>query len=247
MKIVFAGPSLPRATPLPSAGWQLRPPAAMGDVLAAVLEGAAVIGLIDGTFEAHAAVWHKEILFALAEGVQVYGAASMGALRAAECAAFGMVGVGRVFEAYQSGDLVDDAAVAVLHAPADLGSLPLTEPLVTVTATADALLAAALITPDEQATVVAAAQRLFFKDRTLRAVIAACQTIAPDRRVALAELFRRYRRDIKAEDAMALLAVVAATDDARRPPPAWSFVATQAWTELFSRVEARLAPGGRSA
>ena len=44
----------------------------------AVIEGATVIGLIDGFFENVASVWHKEILFALSEGVQVFGAASMG-------------------------------------------------------------------------------------------------------------------------------------------------------------------------
>ncbi|MEJ0097006.1 MAG: TfuA-like protein [Bauldia sp.] len=50
----------------------------------AVLAGASVIGLVDGVFENVASVWHKEILYALSEGVQVFGAASMGALRAAD-------------------------------------------------------------------------------------------------------------------------------------------------------------------
>ena len=49
------------------------------------------------------AVWHKEILWAIGQGVHVFGAASMGALRAAELAPFGMRGVGRIFEAYRDG------------------------------------------------------------------------------------------------------------------------------------------------
>ena len=62
--------------------------------LHAVRRGVRVIGLVDGVFERVPAVWHKEILFALSEGVHVYGAASMGALRAAELDTFGMRGVG---------------------------------------------------------------------------------------------------------------------------------------------------------
>ena len=36
-------------------------------------------------------------------GVRVYGAASMGALRAAELDAFGMVGIGKIYESYRVG------------------------------------------------------------------------------------------------------------------------------------------------
>ena len=57
------------------------------------------IGLIDGVFLDVPAVWHRELLWALSEGVHVFGAASMGALRAAELAPFGMRGVGTIFAA----------------------------------------------------------------------------------------------------------------------------------------------------
>ena len=53
------------------------------------------IGIIDGVFLDVASVWHREILWALSQGVHVFGAASMGALRAAELDGFGMRGVGR--------------------------------------------------------------------------------------------------------------------------------------------------------
>jgi len=42
-----------------------------------------VIGVIDGYLR-WATVWHKEILWAMAEGIHVFGAASIGALRAAD-------------------------------------------------------------------------------------------------------------------------------------------------------------------
>ena len=84
------------------------------------------IGIIDGYFQWAPAVWHKEILWAIQQGVHVFGAASMGALRAAELAPFGMRGVGRIFEAYRDGVLPgsgdepfeDDDEVAVVHGPA---------------------------------------------------------------------------------------------------------------------------------
>src|SRR5262245_4299213 len=110
----------------------MRPPAACGDILRAVRDGARAIGLIDGLFGDSPSVWHKEILAALAEGIPVYGAASMGALRAAECHRFGMIGVGRIFSEYRDGLRVADSDVAVVHGPAEVRYRPLTEALVDV-------------------------------------------------------------------------------------------------------------------
>ena len=63
------------------------PPAAQGDiVLAAHAFRPRAMVLIDGQFEDRPAVRHKEILWALAQGIGMIGAASMGALRAAEIA-----------------------------------------------------------------------------------------------------------------------------------------------------------------
>ena len=136
MKVLFAGPSL--AKDLPQLRMRTIPdlilaaPAACGDIAKATVEGATAIGIVDGYFEASRAIWHKEVLFALCSGVRVAGAASMGALRAAECSSFGMIGIGEVFSRYASGDLVDDADVAQIYAPAELGYLSLSEPWVNV-------------------------------------------------------------------------------------------------------------------
>ena len=62
MKVVFVGPSLHGAS-IDWSGLEPRPPAAQGDVFAAVKQGATAIGLIDGYFGSTASVWHKEILF----------------------------------------------------------------------------------------------------------------------------------------------------------------------------------------
>ena len=146
MKILFAGPSCANLLPSLRANpaFQLRGPAAYGDVARAVLEGASAIGIVDGRFEDTRAVWHKEILFALSQGVAVAGAASMGALRATECAAFGMIGIGDVYRRYVRGEFEDDGDVAQLHGPAELGFLALSEPLANIVATLEALAAARL-------------------------------------------------------------------------------------------------------
>src|SRR6185436_15392645 len=78
---VFLGPSLPIADAVRVLDAVYLPPVAVGDVYRLVREARPRrIAIIDGYFERMAAVWHKEILFALERGVAVYGAASMGAL-----------------------------------------------------------------------------------------------------------------------------------------------------------------------
>src|SRR4051794_19615739 len=52
------------------------PPGAQGDVYRAVRQGARLIGIIDGYFEDVPSVWHKEILWAMDQGVHVFGGAS---------------------------------------------------------------------------------------------------------------------------------------------------------------------------
>ena len=136
--VVFTGPTLRQAEAEARLGGIVLPPARQGDIWRAVHAHKPVaIGLIDGVFFHEPAVWHREILWAMAEGVHVFGAASMGALRAAELAPFGMQGVGRVFEALRDGlwpgfaePFEDDDEVAVIHAPAELGHAPLSDAMV---------------------------------------------------------------------------------------------------------------------
>jgi len=138
---VYVGPTLAAdevRRMLPDA--DVRGPVAVGDVLR-VVEGQGArtggartrtrgigreprvgrIAIIDGYFERMAAVWHKELLLAIEAGIEVWGAASMGALRAAELAPFGMRGVGTIYERFARGELVADDEVAVAHLPAEYG------------------------------------------------------------------------------------------------------------------------------
>lgn len=199
MRVLFVGPSLYGEAP-DFTGIDVRSPARQGDVARAVLDGAGSIGLIDGYFDAVAAPWHKEILFALARGVTMLGSSSMGALRAAECAPFGMRPVGEIALAYTSGALDDDAAVAVTHGPEELGYPPVTEPLVNVKPTLERLRSRQLISETEQLRIWERANRLHFKDRSIETLL------ATEERSAILAAYREHKINRKAEDALLLIA-----------------------------------------
>jgi hypothetical protein len=228
MKIVFAGPTLYGIYLGAFPSLEFRPPAQRGNILDAVRDGATAIGLIDGVFERMPSVWHKEILFALANGVQVLGAASMGALRAAECQPFGMIGVGAVFEAYASGMADDDADVAQLHATRELGYLPLSEPLVNVRATLRHLLVQGRLTAQEHDALIAAAQALFFKDRTYRRIVDTSK-LPEARKTDVANLLKVETINVKQQDATRML-VLMENEDASSKPDLHQFEWRLAWT-----------------
>jgi hypothetical protein len=244
MKILFAGPSLSGTEFVPMRGGEdrvlpqhdltCRGPAKCGDITHAVDQGFRAVGLVDGRFEDVAAVWHKEILYALSRGVAVYGAASMGALRAAECYRFGMIGIGEVFERYAFGGLEDDAAVAQVHAPAEFGYIAFSEAMVTVDASLDAAFAAGAITAEERRLIRSRADGVFFKERTWQRVFDAV-SVEVDQ---AADRLKPHIRNIKRQDAQSLLGVLLNNPDtAPLPKPVadlagWQFNETAQWSKL---------------
>ena len=213
-------------------GVVLLPPAAQGDVYRAVRDyRPAVIGLVDGYFHQVPSVWHKEILWAMASGVAVYGAASMGALRAAELQAFGMIGIGKIFDAFMAGrfppfddPFENDDEVAVLHGPPETGYLRLSEALVDIRrALADAE-TAGLLDRDARDALLAAAAALPFGERCRDTMLdAAGVAVGPDVRQALRGWWDGNAVSQKRDDALALLAAVAAPANPAGPAPPVSF------------------------
>lgn len=228
MKVVFIGPSLPNACDIAAEDIDIRSPACQGDVMQAVAEGATAIGLVDGQFGTAAPVWHKELLFALSKDIPVYGAASMGALRAAECAAYGMTGIGRIFEDYASGRRVDDADVALIYGPAELGYPPLSVPLVNAEATIANMQRLLLMDATQCQRLHSAAGKLFFKRRNWKSIaeLADIEIDTVRRALKLASV------DQKKLDAIALL-------DAfrnilpRSLPRDWQFQATPLFRSMY--------------
>lgn len=114
--IIFAGPTINREEGvhiLPQAVWH--DSVACGDIIRVLRLKPRKLIIIDGYFALQAAVWHKEILMALERGVEVHGASSMGALRAAELADYGMQGYGEIYQLYKSAQIIADDEVAIIH------------------------------------------------------------------------------------------------------------------------------------
>jgi hypothetical protein len=236
MRVLFAGPSLAkdldRLRKNAQSSSVIAGPAAWGDVARAVLEGASAIGIVDGRFEDTRSAWHKEILFALSSGVAVAGAASMGALRAAECAAFGMVGIGRIFARFASGELVDDADVAQIHGPAELGYVPLSEPWVNIEPTLEKMMSVGAIAAREFDIARATARKLHFKLRTYRNILAPICT-ASDRLEGLLDWLAAHAVDQKRADALELVDWLLAIDvNNRKSSVGWVFSETSHWRAM---------------
>lgn len=213
--VLFVGPTLHGLTDRVPRTVECRPPAGAGDILRAIADGATRIGLVDGVFGQCRSVWHKEILFALSRGVPVLGAASMGALRAAECAAAGMEPVGGIALEYLNGQRVADSDVAVLHGPAELGFLPLSLALVDAEDRIGGWHRDGRLTETEAAGLLSAARSRHFTKRTWESVFA---TAGHDtrRQHELAAMTAVPEIGRKARDALELVALL--TKEASRPP-----------------------------
>ncbi|MCK9590800.1 MAG: TfuA-related McrA-glycine thioamidation protein [Methanoregula sp.] len=167
--IVFLGPSLERSAAEKILSAEYRPPAKRGDLLAAVHDGAMIIGLIDGVFHQESAVAHREILTAIKKGVRVVGASSMGALRAAEMDTLGMVGIGEIYRMYKSGELESDDEVALVFDPSS--GLALSEPLINIRFTLKRAMKEEIIDTSVHDTLLASARSLFYPKRTYRSIV----------------------------------------------------------------------------
>lgn len=206
--VVFLGPTLcvdEAAALLPAI---YLPPARCGDILMARRLKPKAIALIDGLFERNAAVWHKEILAVLEAGILVYGAASMGALRAAELESFGMSGVGEVFEKYRRGVYTDDDEVAVAHHGADLGFRPVSDAMANVRATVARALRKRILSAGEARLVLRRAKETFYADRHLHEILSRSPGVAGNGsgiKALLASLANDGYVDQKRLDAIALL------------------------------------------
>lgn len=220
--IVFLGPTLPleRAREVLDATY--RPPARQGDVFRALAERPRGLVLIDGVFEAVPSVWHHELRAALASGVFVLGASSMGALRAAELHRFGMVPIGPIAKAYAAGERIDDADVVLLHGDAESGYRPLTVPLVNVQATLAHAVTKRVLSAREARALHRLAAETFYKERTWRGLLAGVAGWRAARRAEVLAWVRASAVDQKALDAVEALQVARRLLDARaaeRPKP----------------------------
>ncbi|MET8826308.1 TfuA-like protein [Streptomyces sp. NPDC004610] len=202
------GPSVPDAAGLTAgSGIRLMPPVAAGDLLRLDARAGDTVGIVDGYFHQTGSVRHKEILALLGSGVRVLGAASMGALRAAELDRFGMLGVGGVYADYRDGRLEADDEVTLLHSPGADGYRALSEPLVCVRATLAAAVRDGVCDAPTADRLVGVLARWPFGRRSYGALPEAGAEAGLDPSVAgaLQRYCAAHRRDPKREDALLLI------------------------------------------
>ena len=251
--VVFAGPTI-RAEDVRSLGAaQCLPPVRQGDIYrVASRQRPRAIGIVDGVFQHVASVWHKEILWAMASGIHVFGAASMGALRAAELHSFGMVGVGRVFEGYRSGALEpygdapfeDDDEVAVIHGPPETGYVALSEAMVNIRATLAAAATGGVIGAATREALLRVAKAMFYQERSYEALLERAPAGVPPREiVALRGWLPEGRVDLKRQDAREMLAAMRTFLEGDPAPKqvAYSFAHTTLWDNAVAACESEQA------
>lgn len=115
--IAFGGPSLADVP----ASWlerlELRPPAQRGDLERLLERPPGRVILLDGLFGSRMAVAPTECRRLLERGFSLYGASSMGALRAAELWSCGMIGIGEIYTLLRADVIRSDAELAVGYHP----------------------------------------------------------------------------------------------------------------------------------
>jgi len=165
----------------------------------------------------------------------------MGALRAAELAPFGMLGVGAIYADYVSGVIQDDDDVVVAHAGREHDYRCLSTALVNLRWTFRAAEAAGVISDEVRRELDEIARALPYAERTLDAVL----RIATDYRgingSALRLHLETHRVDRKREDALQMLHAMSEEQRSgfRRPAVTFDFAHTDAWDALERQVRAR--------
>jgi hypothetical protein len=230
---VFIGPTLPLAAARAEFDAVYLPPVAAGDVFRLWPKCPRAIGIVDGSFEHVPAVWHKEVMWIMEQGVHVFGSAGMGALRAAELDSFGMRGVGQVYRAVKDGTLDRDDEVAIKYEAGPQGYEALSEAMVNIRATLNAARQAEVICDATRRVLTTAGTALFYKERTWSAVLEAggADGVGPAEIQALREWLPTGKINQQADDAVAMLrqmrAFLAASPSPLQVP--WTMAKTTRW------------------
>lgn len=160
-----------------------------GDVIRAIKNGYERIVIIDGNFGWTPSVWHKEILMAIDYGIEVFGASSMGAIRAAELHSDGMKGMGVVYSMYKNGAIDGDDEVAIAFSAFNNQQ---TVPLINIRKTIEEL------NIESKKIILATIKKIFYAERTWEKIA----EVVPEN---IFKLIKLNYLDIKKEDAISLL------------------------------------------
>ncbi len=238
--VVFSGPTISAEEIRRTLDARVLGPAKRGDVLSVVCENPAAILLIDGYFNSVPSVWHKEILWAMNQGIRVFGASSMGALRAAELTQFGMTGIGEIFEAYRSGALEDDDEVAVAHGDETTGYRCVSDAMINIRFTLREAESAGVLDEQTRCCLEIRVKSVPFSQRSLRATMNACSAELPSLQLsALREWLPQGWIDQKRVDARTAIGHLAklAREGWEEPGDQHPIAETDGWVALKRDIE----------
>jgi hypothetical protein len=245
---VFTGPTLSRQEVQQVIEAECLPPVAQGDVYRVALTSPAAIGIIDGYFERIPSVWHKEMLWAMSQGIHVFGSASLGALRAAELEPFGMVGVGEIFKAFRDGVLEDDDEVAVVHGPTEESYRFSSEAMVNIRATLARARDEAVVALAVGDALLRIAKDLYYAERSWPQIleVAGSQQIPKPDLDRLRAWLPTGAVNQKREDALAMLRTMRAFLEAAPAPMqvSFTFEETLYWEQFVVAEADRESPEG---
>ncbi len=176
-------------------------PIKRGDLGHDIKENPDIIGIIDGVFHQNSAVGHREILNVMKNGVTVFGASSMGALRASELDSLGMIGVGYCYNQYASGAIDSDDDVAVMLDSETLEALSV--PLISMNYVFTNAVCENVISEDEKEELIQIAKSTFYPKRNYAQTLSK-SSLNDEAKENLID-FIRTSDNIKKEDAKELL------------------------------------------
>ena len=242
--VVFTGPTLSVGDAQKILDAKYLPPAKQGDMYKAFIKyKPKIIGLIDGNFENIPSPWHKEILYIMSQGVSVFGASSMGALRAAELADFGMIGVGKIFRNFYGDELEDDDEVTVVHGPKELDYPLLSEAMVNIRETFKSALKNKVISDDLFVFALIIAKNLSYKERNYPCIISLLRNsnrFTKNEIDGLDNWCQLKAEDIKRKDAIELLQNIKIfeNDTVDQPKNNIHFHNTVYWQKMKNQIDA---------
>jgi ribosomal protein S12 methylthiotransferase accessory factor len=208
--LVFLGPSLSHADARQILDADYRPPVRRGDLDG--IAGGSIVAIVDGVFDQHLAISPTELRHALERGVRIFGASSMGALRAVEVP--GVVGVGRIHEMFRDGRIDRDDEVAITFDPESLAAL--CQPLVNVRHALERLSAGGTLPRPLAKRILRAAQAMPYFDRVYPLILARAGLAGHPDAAQLANMLAAH--DLKRDDAISLLEHLRAVEPGQPSP-----------------------------
>ncbi|MFB5600547.1 MAG: TfuA-like protein [Nitrososphaeraceae archaeon] len=212
--LVFLGPSLSLEKAKAIIQAEFVPPAKKGDFINLTMSSdKRTIILIDGVFLQDYPPTPIEVFQVIRKpNFQVYGASSLGALRAVELEKFGMKGYGRVFELYKKNIINADDEVAVTF---DNEYNLLSEAMIDIRYNLFLALKNEIIDKETKLILTRVAKKIYFPLRNYDNITNNSIKFYPHKREyiqSFQEFILRHRTSIKEIDAINLLKKIAVTE-----------------------------------